>query len=253
LTIAATDGGARVATTTVDIEVMDVNDNAPIFSNTPYTANVTESEVQGSGVFLIQATDADKAENKVIKYAIESGNEGDAFAINEDSGEITVAGDIDRETISSYTLTISATDGATTDLSAWPMQSTTTTIVITVIDLNDETPTFASSTPDIVRCSFFGRIVHSRMPLVPTHVRLKRTGVWALAFLSGVNCLLPVGTINLAETLKVSIKEDASNSDIIFEFIATDNDIGNNALISFEIIGGNTDGKFAFAKDSNGA
>jgi hypothetical protein len=38
-----------------------------------------------------------------------------------------------------------------------------------------------------VRCAFSNRKLHSRMPLDPTHVRLKRTCVWPMAFLSGVH------------------------------------------------------------------
>jgi hypothetical protein len=40
----------------------------------------------------------------------------------------------------------------------------------------------------VVRCAFSNRILHSRMPLDPTHVRLKQTCVCPLAFLSGVHC-----------------------------------------------------------------
>jgi protocadherin Fat 4 len=87
LTIAATDGGARVATTTLAIEVMDVNDNAPVFQATPYAADLTEGKAVGEGVFVVQAADADKAENQVVQFAIVSGNVGGAFAIDADSGE----------------------------------------------------------------------------------------------------------------------------------------------------------------------
>jgi hypothetical protein len=39
----------------------------------------------------------------------------------------------------------------------------------------------------MVRCAFSGRNLHSRMPLDPTHVRLKRAGVWPMAFISVVH------------------------------------------------------------------
>jgi hypothetical protein len=44
------------------------------------------------------------------------------------------------------------------------------------------------SESDCVRCAFSDRIVHSRMPLDPTHVRFKQTCVWPMTFLSGVHC-----------------------------------------------------------------
>jgi hypothetical protein len=53
-----------------------------------------------------------------------------------------------------------------------------------------------------VRCSFFDGILHSRMPLDSTPIRLKRTCVRPVAFLSGVHCSY-LAIINHAETLKV--------------------------------------------------
>jgi hypothetical protein len=37
------------------------------------------------------------------------------------------------------------------------------------------------------RCAFSNRILHSRMPLDPTHVRFKQTCVWQMALLSGIH------------------------------------------------------------------
>jgi hypothetical protein len=53
------------------------------------------------------------------------------------------------------------------------------------------------------RCALFGRNSHSMMPLVPTHVRLKRTCVGTNGISLGCSLLLPVDTVNCVQTLKV--------------------------------------------------
>jgi hypothetical protein len=56
----------------------------------------------------------------------------------------------------------------------------------------------------VVRCAFADINLHSRMPLDPTHVRLKQTCVRPMAFLSGSPLLLLVDTVHSVQTLKVS-------------------------------------------------
>jgi hypothetical protein len=56
------------------------------------------------------------------------------------------------------------------------------------------------------RCAFFGRNLHSMMPLDPTHVRFKRTCVGSNGIPLGCPLLLPVDTVNCVTTLKVDVK-----------------------------------------------
>jgi hypothetical protein len=56
---------------------------------------------------------------------------------------------------------------------------------------------------DYVRCAFFGRYSHSRMPLVPTHARFKLEASRRVnGFPLGCPLILPVGTVNCIQTLK---------------------------------------------------
>lgn len=60
-----------VSTTTVTVTVKDVNDNAPYFINTPYTANVFETAANGTSVLQVFSSDADiDASNRVIEYTL---------------------------------------------------------------------------------------------------------------------------------------------------------------------------------------
>ncbi|KAG7525885.1 desmoglein-2-like [Solea senegalensis] len=95
------------------IEVLDVNDNAPVIQ-TQQIGYVNESSVAGTLVMKVIATDADQANTPHTKifYRLdeECVKEG-MFFINSDTGEIRVKKNtLDRETKDSYKLTVIASD-----------------------------------------------------------------------------------------------------------------------------------------------
>jgi len=129
LSIIATDGVASSAAEVVVVNLTDVNDVVPVVAAAgPFSVaeDVANSTVVGSVI----ATDADSA---VIGYSITAGNTGNAFAIDA-SGQITVVNTaaIDFESATSFSLTITATDGVNT--------SAGEVISVNVTDVNDSTP-----------------------------------------------------------------------------------------------------------------
>ena len=124
---------------TSTVLVMNENDNSPIFTMDRYTASVTEGSSTGTPVITVQANDADDGALGVVSYSITGGNSNNDFTINSTSGVITVNGDLDREVISEYTLTIRAQDGGN------PARSDGSMVVITVNDINDNSPIFQRS------------------------------------------------------------------------------------------------------------
>lgn len=123
----------------IHVYVLDVNDNAPIFSRLPYKAQVSEGAVVDTQVFRVVATDADDQLNGGIFYYISDGNSDHKFRIDESNGQIMLNRPLDRETVSRYVLTIGARDAGVPNL------STSTTIVIDVMDENDNAPEFMHS------------------------------------------------------------------------------------------------------------
>ena len=121
------------------INVINENDNSPIFTMDRYTASVTEDRSTGTPVITVQANDADNGALGVVSYSITGGNSNNDFTINSTSGVITVNGDLDREVIGEYTLTIRAQDGGN------PARSDGSMVVITVNDINDNSPIFQRS------------------------------------------------------------------------------------------------------------
>ncbi|CAG5122530.1 unnamed protein product, partial [Candidula unifasciata] len=122
------------------VVVEDENDNAPMFSKSLFTAQIDENCVVGTKVMQVMASDVDSGSNQQLVYTIKSGNENNTFAVNSSTGLVTTINpSVDREKIAFYNLEIEASDMGT------PRQSATTTLRITIRDLNDNQPTFTGS------------------------------------------------------------------------------------------------------------
>ncbi len=111
------------------------NNNPPVASDANFS--VVENSSLGTSVGIVSATDPDPGDT--LSYAITAGNVGNAFALNSASGEITVAGSLDHESLSLYNLTVTVTDDGV------PILSDTASITINVDDEN-EAPSLANTT-----------------------------------------------------------------------------------------------------------
>ncbi|KAK6640052.1 hypothetical protein RUM43_008329 [Polyplax serrata] len=141
LTVSATDSGGRSDIATVYVNVSDANNYSPVFENAPYTAQVFEDAPVGTTVLVVQASDSDVGQNAQITYSLTSGADfsADSFSINPQTGAVVTTKVLDRETVSSYLLTVTARDGGV------PSLSDTTDVEITVKDVNDNAPVFSSA------------------------------------------------------------------------------------------------------------
>jgi hypothetical protein len=144
LTVAVSDLGnpSRSINTSVTIILVgDVNDNSPIFSADPYFTAVSEGRPIGSALDAsIRASDEDTGSNAVISYTL-SGTGAGLFAIDSSNASLTLAAELDRETVSQYNLTVTATDGGS------PARFTTASLHIAVLDINDNAPVVESVSP----------------------------------------------------------------------------------------------------------
>uniref|UniRef100_A0A3P9L0U9 Cadherin domain-containing protein n=1 Tax=Oryzias latipes TaxID=8090 RepID=A0A3P9L0U9_ORYLA len=136
LKVIAADGGTpqRSGTVNINVLVLDANDNAPAFNQSVYRATITENSHKGTYVATVNATDADVGANGEIMFCFSKikGSAVGAFNIDESTGVISVAGDIDHEKEKKYELRLEARDrGGLTG---------TSTIVIDVSDVNDNAP-----------------------------------------------------------------------------------------------------------------
>ncbi|NXF99535.1 PCD23 protein, partial [Sakesphorus luctuosus] len=97
------------STATVLITVLDVNDNAPVFSSPEYHIHVKESTPIGSHVTEVSANDCDAGTNAEITYTIISGNDRGHFHLDGKTGSMDLMKMLDYEDTVKFTLIIQAT------------------------------------------------------------------------------------------------------------------------------------------------
>ncbi|XP_050706394.1 protocadherin Fat 1-like [Eriocheir sinensis] len=130
-TVTATDGGPKPLSTSTRVTVLvkDYNDNPPVFTKDTYVTAVPEDTATGTAVVELSVTDADESVAE-LDFFITGGDPDGQFLVHA-SGEVYVAGELDRERHAKYTLTVTVTDGKFT---------ANTTVTVTVIDINDNGP-----------------------------------------------------------------------------------------------------------------
>ena len=94
----------------VDVDVLDLNDNPPVFVNKPYYAIVSKQAAVDSKVIQVMAVDADKGSNADIYYQLVRGN-GELFRVERKSGYISLRRQLESYR-KDYILTIAATTEA---------------------------------------------------------------------------------------------------------------------------------------------
>nr|XP_055033300.1 protocadherin alpha-8-like isoform X10 [Misgurnus anguillicaudatus] len=152
LVLTALDGGRPPKTGTMEIivDVLDINDNMPIFTQDLYSVTLRENVPVGTIVIQVYATDMDDGANREIFYTF--GNNIDSrllklFDLNSNTGEITVTGPIDYEEMNNYEIDIQASDKGIVPLTS------DKSITIKILDVNDNAPeievtSFSSAVPE---------------------------------------------------------------------------------------------------------
>ncbi|XP_011846569.1 PREDICTED: cadherin-23-like [Mandrillus leucophaeus] len=140
-TVRASDNGSppRAAEIPVYLEIVDINDNNPIFDQPSYQEAVFEDVPVGTVILTVTATDADSGNFALIEYSLGDG-EG-KFAINPTTGDIYVLSSLDREKKDHYILTALAKDNPGDVASN--RRENSVQVVIQVLDVNDCRPQFS--------------------------------------------------------------------------------------------------------------
>ncbi|XP_034454793.1 protocadherin alpha-8-like [Hippoglossus hippoglossus] len=139
LLLTALDGGSppNSGTSEIIINVLDINDNAPMFSNILSKIKIFENIPIGTAVFTLNATDADEGPNSEIVYSLRSKDQDhilDVFKIDPDTGIISVKGKIDYEERRAFEIRAEARD------KGQPPMSAHSKVLVEVIDVNDNAP-----------------------------------------------------------------------------------------------------------------
>ncbi|XP_066304433.1 cadherin-87A-like [Branchiostoma lanceolatum] len=137
-TIQATDDGnpPLSSSTPVSIQIVDINDNSPVFQEDFYKVSIPEDTSVGDAILNVSASDADSRENGNVFYNVTGG--GGMFSIHSTSGCIILERTVDRENKSLYLFEVTATDEPSTGIP----RTAVTVVEVTVLDVNDVPPTF---------------------------------------------------------------------------------------------------------------
>ena len=123
------------ATTSVNIDVLDRNDNPPVFSPSSAEVTIDASWPVGKGIYLVSATDKDAGLNGVVHYQLTVDGNG-LFKVNMTSGMVLLARKVTNIDDSQYILRVLASD-----LGAPPLHSA---FMLTVVIVTNHPPRFLS-------------------------------------------------------------------------------------------------------------
>lgn len=129
------------STSSLKVVILDENDNPPKFEQSNYEAAVSESILVNATVTQVFAVDDDIGVNGKVSYSLLS--DVREFAVNPNSGIITVKRPLDREKQDTFHLVILATDHGGNILTS------STTVTIAVQDVNDNAPRFVPDSYNI--------------------------------------------------------------------------------------------------------
>ncbi|XP_019750606.1 protocadherin gamma-A9-like [Hippocampus comes] len=141
ITVIASDAGSPPLSIkqTFNLKVSDVNDNAPVFPVSIYSANVAENNSPGVSVLSVSAKDPDENQNARVSYMLEQSEIGgrsisEFVSVNAESGVISAARSYDYEQMKELSFTVRAQDGGS------PPLSSNVSVRILIQDQNDNAP-----------------------------------------------------------------------------------------------------------------
>ncbi|XP_061690766.1 protocadherin beta-11-like [Syngnathoides biaculeatus] len=137
--VEAKDQGALTDSSKVEIEVVDLNDNAPVLNVMSFTSPVSEDSPAGTTIGIINVKDQDSGDNGHVTCTIEGRVPFRMKSSLRNYFTLMTDADFDRESVSEYNITVVASDAGS------PPLSTKRTFHLKVSDINDNAPAFPVS------------------------------------------------------------------------------------------------------------
>ncbi|KAM9376018.1 protocadherin Fat 4-like [Pholidichthys leucotaenia] len=136
LRVTAKDGLGLTSYAKVKIDVIDVNDNAPVIYVKSLSNPIAENVSPGTEVGIINVQDRDSEKNRQVRCSIQQGVPFKLLPSIKNYYSLVTIGQLDRELVSDYNITIIATDEGS------PPLSSSKTVHLSVADINDNPPVF---------------------------------------------------------------------------------------------------------------
>ncbi|NXD18202.1 PCDGK protein, partial [Nothocercus nigrocapillus] len=232
LVLTALDGGSppRSASVQIHIDVVDANDNAPVFNHSTYKASVRENTPSGTLVARISAYDLDDGPNGEIVYSFSShtlAKVRELFTLDSATGELKVNGQLDYEETKLYEIYLQAKDkGAVPGVAHCK-------VLVEVVDVND-------NAPEVTVTSVYSPVPEDAAPgtvvalLSVTDLDSGDNGL-LIVQVSDVNDNAPK---SLQDHYDVYVPENNIAGIPILNISATDPDLGPNSRLSYALLQG---------------
>nr|XP_056722700.1 protocadherin beta-16-like [Euleptes europaea] len=141
ITITATDRGSPRLTSRriINIQISDINDNAPVFEKSKYEMQLRENNIPGLLIGLVQAKDLDMEQNAKVIYSLLPGKVSSQpvssyVSINSETGNLYAIRSLDYEQVKDFQVTVRAVDSGSPPLSSEVM------VRVVIVDENDNAP-----------------------------------------------------------------------------------------------------------------
>ncbi|NXB72914.1 PCDGK protein, partial [Donacobius atricapilla] len=230
LVLTALDGGSppRSAHVQIHIDVIDANDNAPVFNQSTYKASVRENTPSGTLVARIGAYDLDDGPNGDIVYSFSSHTPAkvrELFALDSATGELRVKGQLDYEETKLYEIYLQAKDkGAVPGVAHCK-------VLVEVVDVND-------NAPEVTVTSVYSPVPEDAAPgTVVALLSVTDLDSHDNGLVSDVNDNAPKVS---QDSYDVYVPENNMPGIPILNVSATDPDLGRNAHLSYTLLQGDT-------------
>ena len=220
LTVVAIDNGTPPSSSEVEVfvQLLDVNDNRPVFSQSVYRGQLLENLPAGQSIATVVVTDGDSLPNSLIVLEVVTPNFNDTFTVTS-SGEVQNLVALDREVQAEYVITIMAINEG-----SGIILSETTTIVIEILDANDNAPQFSQLS--------YSRIVQAPVPVNTTIVQVQASDLDEPGMNTEIRFSLE-GEVDFFDIdpvsgLVITVQELTTEGNFTFSVVATD--LGTNPL-----------------------
>uniref|UniRef100_A0A3B3HDS8 Cadherin domain-containing protein n=1 Tax=Oryzias latipes TaxID=8090 RepID=A0A3B3HDS8_ORYLA len=134
--ISAKDGLGLASYATLLVDITDVNDNVPVIIVKSLSSSIPENAPPGTEVGIINVQDRDSDKNGQVSCSIQANAPFKLVPSIKNYYSVVSTGQLDRELVSDYNITISATDEGS------PPLSSSKTVHLSVADINDNPPVF---------------------------------------------------------------------------------------------------------------
>ncbi|XP_053101014.1 protocadherin gamma-A12-like [Hemicordylus capensis] len=148
ITVTATDDGSPTLSTSaiVSLQVLDTNDNPPLFAESTYTSYLLENNPRGVSVFSLKASDPDWEKNSQVSYSIIEGQMSESLlssflSINSENGVVYALSSFDYEDFREIQFQVKAQDGGS------PPLSSNVSVTLFILDQNDNGPEILYPSP----------------------------------------------------------------------------------------------------------